>query len=205
MSKINISVLVSGGGTNLQALIDQTENGFIDQGRIVQILSSRKDAYALKRGEKHGIKSRYIGKENFPDETLRGEAILEALLEEQTGLVVLAGYMQILPPQIIQQYRNRIINIHPSLIPAFCGPGFYGEKVHAAVLASGALESGATVHFVDEGIDTGQIVMQEKVPVLEGDTVHSLAERVLQAEHRLLAQAVRDLCRTINEKSKGEK
>jgi phosphoribosylglycinamide formyltransferase-1 len=205
MSKINISVLVSGGGTNLQALIDQTENGFIDQGRIVQILSSRKDAYALKRGEKHGIKSRYIGKENFPDETLRGEAILEALLEEQTGLVVLAGYMQILPPQIIQQYRNRIINIHPSLIPAFCGPGYYGEKVHAAVLASGALESGATVHFVDEGIDTGQIVMQEKVPVLEGDTVHSLAERVLQTEHRLLAQSVRDLCRTINEKSKGEK
>jgi len=197
MSKVNITVLVSGGGTNLQALIDNVENGYIDNGRIVQVISSKKDAYALARAAKHGIKGVFIGKENYPDPEQRTRAIIEALETEQTGLVVLAGYMQILAPELIQRYRNRIINIHPSLIPAFCGEGFYGERVHAAVLASGATVTGATVHYVDEGIDTGPIILQKEVPVVPGDTAHSLAARVLETEHRLLPEAVRQLCRKL--------
>ncbi len=199
MPKVNISVLVSGGGTNLQALIDNIENGFIDNGQIVQVISSRKDAYALSRAAKHGIKGIYIGKENYPDVEQRFRAIMDALEAERTGLVVLAGYMHILPPEMIRRYRNRIINIHPSLIPAFCGEGFYGERVHKAVLESGAAVTGATVHFVDEGVDTGPIILQKEVPVVIGDTVSSLAARVLETEHLLLPEAVRQLCRELRE------
>ena len=200
MPKVNISVLVSGGGTNLQTIIDGIDSGYIDQGQITQIISSLKDAFALNRAAKSGIKGLHIGKDNFPDEAQRTEAILEALNGAKTGLIVLAGYMSLLPPEIIQRYRHRIINIHPSLIPDFCGLGFYGQKVHEAVLASGAERTGATVHFVDEGLDTGDIILQREVPVLKTDTVSTLAARVLETEHQLLPEAVRQLCR----KLKGE-
>ncbi len=197
MPKVNISVLVSGGGTNLQAVIDNIENGYIDNGQVVQVISSRQDSYALTRAAKHGIKGIHIGKGNFPDAGQRTQAILSALDREHTGLVILAGYMQILAPEVIHSYKDRVINIHPSMIPAFCGEGYYGERVHAAVLESGVPFTGATVHFVDEGVDTGPIILQKKVPVLAGDTVHTLATRVLETEHKLLPEAVRLLCRKL--------
>ncbi len=198
MPKINITVLVSGGGTNLQAIIDGIASGYIDQGQIVQVISSRNDAFALSRAKKSGINGLHIGKDNFPDEDKRIAAILTALDQSQTGLVVLAGYVSILAPEIIQRYRHRIINIHPSLIPDFCGMGFYGTKVHEAVLASGVKKTGVTVHYVDEGVDSGEIILQKEVAVLERDTVSSLAQRVLETEHQLLTEAVRLLCRKLN-------
>ncbi len=190
----NISVMVSGGGTNFQALIDNIENGSIADARIAQVISSKADAYALTRAEKHGIRRVYIGRKNYPDDEERNDAIIKALDEENTDLVVLAGYMSVLPPKLIEAYRNRIINIHPSLIPKYCGKGFYGHFVHEAVLAAGEKESGATVHFVDEGVDTGKIIIQEKVDVLDGDTPETLAARVLEVEHRILPQAVNMFC-----------
>jgi phosphoribosylglycinamide formyltransferase-1 len=199
MSKVAISVLVSGGGTNFQAVIDGINSGYIDQGQIVQVISSRKDAFALNRAAKCGIPGLHIGRDNFPDEAQRTAAMLSALSHVQTGLIVLAGYMSILPPEIIQRYRNRIINIHPSLIPQFCGAGFYGHRVHEAVLASGTEKTGATVHFVDEGVDTGDIILQREVPVLKTDTPSTLAAKVLAVEHQLLPEAIRILCRRINQ------
>ena len=190
----NISVLVSGGGTNLQAVIDSVENGYIPDARIAQVISSRQDAYALTRAEKHGIKGVYIGKKNYPESAGRTDAIIQALKEEETDLVILAGYMSVLEPKLIEAYRDRIINIHPSLIPKYCGKGFYGHFVHEAVLAGGETESGATVHFVDEGVDTGKIILQESVPVLEGDTPDTLAARVLEVEHKILPLAVKMFC-----------
>ena len=166
----NISVLVSGGGTNLQAVIDNVENGFIENAKIVQVLASKEDAYALTRAKNHNIKGVYIGKKNYPVMSERTDAIIRALDEEKTDLVILAGYMSVLEPKLIEAYRNKIINIHPSLIPKYCGKGFYGHFVHEAVIAGGETESGATVHFVDEGVDTGKILIQEKVPVLPDDT-----------------------------------
>ena len=166
----NISVLVSGGGTNLQAVIDNVENGFIENAKIVQVIASKEDAYALTRAKNHNIKGVYIGKKNYPVMSERTDAIIRALDEEKTDLVILAGYMSVLEPKLIEAYRNKIINIHPSLIPKYCGKGFYGHFVHEAVIAGGETESGATVHFVDEGVDTGKILIQEKVPVLPDDT-----------------------------------
>lgn len=203
-----ISVLVSGGGTNLQGILDKIDSGYIDNGCVVQIISSKKDAYALTRGEKHGIKGIYIGKDNYPDVNERTEAILKCLREEQTDLVVLAGYMSILQPKLIEAYRNRIINIHPSLIPKHCGPGYFGHHVHEAVLDAGDMKSGATVHFVDEGVDTGTIILQREVPVEPGDTADTLAARVLKVEHEILPMAVKMFCDgelTESESTKGEK
>ena len=190
----NISVLVSGGGTNLQAIIDNVENGYID-ARIVQVISSKEDAYALERAKKHGIKGIYIGRKNFPDDAARTDAIIKALDDEATDLVILAGYMSVLDGKLINAYRDRIINIHPSLIPKYCGKGFYGHYVHEAVLAGGEKESGATVHFVDEGVDTGKIILQEKVPVFSDDTPDTLAARVLEVEHEILPRAARMFCK----------
>ena len=190
----NISVLVSGGGTNLQAIIDNVENGYID-ARIVQVISSKEDAYALERAKKHGIKGIYIGRKNFPDDAARTDAIIKALDDEATDLVILAGYMSVLDGKLINAYRDRIINIHPSLIPKYCGKGFYGHYVHEAVLAGGEKESGATVHFVDEGVDTGKIILQEKVPVFFDDTPDTLAARVLEVEHEILPRAARMFCK----------
>ncbi len=190
----NISVLVSGGGTNLQAVIDSVESGKIPDAKIVQVISSKKDAYALTRAADHGIEGVYIGKENYPQMEDRTEAIIRALDEKETDLVILAGYMSVLEPKLIEAYRDRIINIHPSLIPKYCGKGFYGHYVHEAVLAGGETESGATVHFVDEGVDTGKIILQKSVPVMKDDTPDTLAARVLEVEHEILPQAVRMFC-----------
>ncbi|HWQ79017.1 MAG TPA: phosphoribosylglycinamide formyltransferase [Anaerovoracaceae bacterium] len=192
--KVNITVLVSGGGTNLQSIIDHIENGYLDKARIVQVISSSPGAYALERAAKAGIPGVCIDKGQFPKEDDRNNAILRKLREADTNLIVLAGYMSILSPALIQAYRNRIINIHPALIPKYCGKGFYGKRVHCAVLNGGEAESGATVHFVDEGVDTGKIILQEKVPVEPGDTAETLAARVLTVEHRILPQAIKLFC-----------
>ncbi len=191
----NISVLVSGGGTNFQAIIDNVESGFIENARIALVISSNPNAFALERAAKHGIKSLVIGKNEYPDMAERTDAIIAALEAENTDLIVLAGYMSVLQPKLIERFRNRIINIHPSLIPKYCGMGMYGHHVHEAVLAGGEKESGATVHFVDEGVDTGKIIIQRSVPVLEGDTPDTLAARVLEVEHTILPEAVRRFCR----------
>lgn len=190
----NISVMVSGGGTNFQAVIDNIENGNIKNGRIVQLITSKADAYAVERAKKHGIKSVYIGRKNYPDDAERTDAIINALNEEKTDLVILAGYMSVLEPKLIEAYRDKIINIHPSLIPKYCGKGFYGHFVHEAVISAGENESGATVHFVDEGVDTGKIIIQEKVEVLPNDTPEELAARVLKVEHKILPKAVDMFC-----------
>jgi len=187
---IKIAVLVSGGGTNLQAIIDEVEDGNI-LGSIDLVVSEREDAFAMERAKKHGIEVIYIGKKNFPDMMERNNKLLELLLKKDIDLVVLAGYMSILGKQLIKAFENRIINVHPSLIPSFCGKGFYGDKVHEAVLDYGSKISGATVHFVDEGTDTGAIILQEAVEVLQSDTVETLGKRVLEVEHRLLPRAIK--------------
>jgi len=183
--KVKISVLVSGGGTNLQALIDAVKSGNLPQAEIALVVSSRSDAYALKRAKLAGVATAVIS------ETAE---LIKALEDSKTEYIVLAGYMKILHPDVIKKYRGRIINIHPSLIPKYCGKGFYGEHVHEAVLAGGEKITGATVHFVDEGIDTGEIILQRKVPVEEGDDAKTLAARVLETEHQMLPEAVKMLC-----------
>jgi len=185
---MKISVLVSGGGTNLQALIDSIKNGDLPQTEIVLVVSSRKGVYALTRAEAAGIKTAVI---------TDTEELIKILEEAGTDIVVLAGYMSILPPEVIRKFRGRIINIHPSLIPKYCGKGFYGERVHRAVLEGREKVSGATVHFVDEGVDTGEIILQREVPVLENDDVPTLAARVLAVEHQILSEAVRQIGRLI--------
>ena len=179
--KVKISVLVSGGGTNLQALINSVERGTLSGAEIVLVISSREGAYALERAKQAGIKNAVI---------TNTEELIKALEEARTDLIVLAGYMRILRPDLIKKYSGRIINIHPSLIPKYCGKGFYGERVHRAVLAGGEKVSGATVHFVDEGVDTGEIILQRTVPVVDGDDEKTLAARVLAVEHQILPEAV---------------
>lgn len=191
----NISVLVSGGGTNLQALIDAQKNGKIKNGRIAAVISSKPDAYALKRAETAGIPTEVVSRKSFDDPAAYGEALLDALMRAKTDLVVLAGFLSVLSSEITQAYPMKIINIHPSLIPAFCGKGFYGLKVHEAVLARGAKITGATVHFVNEVTDGGPIILQKAVDVLESDTPQNLQKRVMeQAEWVLLPQAVSLFC-----------
>ena len=193
MSGVKIAVLVSGGGTNMQAIINEIEKGNI-KGNIEIVISSKDTAFALKRAADYGIEGVCIGKDNFPDAHKKTEEIIRILEEKKIELVVLAGYMSILDNKLIEKYRNRMINIHPSLIPSFCGKGYYGTKVHEAALEYGVKVSGATVHFVDEGTDTGPIILQEAVEVKQDDTADSLAERVLKVEHRLLPKAVKLFC-----------
>lgn len=183
---IRIAVLASGGGTNLQAIIDHTENGQIN-GEVALVLSNNKDAYALKRGEKHNIPSVYVDAPN------RNKKILKLLKEYDIDLIVLAGYLKILSEEIIDAFRNKIINIHPSLLPKYSGKGFYGEKVHQAVISNNEKFSGATVHYVDEGIDTGKILMQKKVKVLDADDYISLSKRILKVEHEILVNVIEKL------------
>ena len=191
--KTKVAVLVSGGGTNLQALIDKVADGQLDDVEIVRVISSREDAFALTRAEKAGITTA-VAREQ--------QEVLKELKASGAEIVVLAGYMRVLSPEIIAEYRDRIINIHPSLIPKYCGKGFYGMRVHKAVIEAGEKESGATVHYVDEGVDTGAIILQEKVPVLDGDTPETLAARVLETEHEILA---RGLERAVDKLKKGGK
>ncbi len=193
MSLTRIGVLISGNGTNLQALIDNIASGNIS-GRICVVISDRKDAYGLVRAKKHGIDAVCINKKDFLNDTDFNSKLLEELKNRDIQLIVLAGYLRILSTEIINEYRNRIINIHPSLIPSFCGKGYYGEKVHKAVLEYGVKVTGATVHFVDEKADTGPIILQEPVKVNNDDTLEALQERVLKIEHALLSEAVKLFC-----------
>ena len=192
--KVRITVLVSGGGSNLQSIIDHIEKGDLNSAEVVQVISSNESAYALERARLAGIPGGAVTRQQWPDETIRNRVILDLIQKAGTDLVVLAGYMSILSPELIAAYRDRIINIHPSLIPKHCGKGYYGNRVHCSVLNSGDSESGATVHYVDEGIDTGRILLQEKVPVLPGDTPESLAARVLAIEHKILPRAIKLFC-----------
>ncbi|NLC44735.1 MAG: phosphoribosylglycinamide formyltransferase [Clostridiales bacterium] len=184
-----IGVLLSGGGTNLQAIIDGIEKGEIP-GKINLVISNRANAYGLVRAENSGISTCYLNRKEYADTKAFHQAMLDQLKAHDVEYIVLAGYLSILSPGLVEHYRNRIINIHPSLIPAFCGMGFYGQKVHQAVLDYGAKLTGATVHFVDEGADTGPIIMQKAVEVQADDTAESLGSRVLKVEHELLPKAV---------------
>lgn len=188
---LNVVVLVSGGGTNLQAIIDAVGAGMITNTKIAGVISNNKNAYALERAEKHGIMNRCISPKEFASREEFNEKFLEEVDAMNPDLIVLAGFLVVIPPAMIAKYRNRIINIHPSLIPAFCGTGFYGLKVHEAALARGVKVVGATVHFVDEGTDTGPIILQKAVEVEQGDTPEVLQKRVMeQAEWKILPQAI---------------
>lgn len=191
----NIVVLVSGGGTNLQALIDAEKSGIIKDGKITCVISSNPDAYALERAEKNNIKTRVLPRKSFPDSVTYSRAVLSALDEEKADLVVLAGFMTILTEDVTKAYAYRIINVHPALIPSFCGAGYYGLKVHEAALAYGVKYSGATVHFVNEVADAGAIILQKPVEVMKNDTPETLQKRIMeQAEWNILPQAVSLFC-----------
>ena len=188
---LKIAVLVSGGGTNLQAIIDAIDNGTITNTEIKVVISNNKNAYALERAKNHGIEALCISPKDYEDRAKFNEAFLEKLNSYEVDLVVLAGFLVVIPEMMIKQYRNRIINIHPSLIPSFCGTGFYGLKVHEGVLSRGVKVTGATVHFVDEGTDTGPIILQKAVEVQQGDTPEVLQRRVMeQAEWVIMPQAI---------------
>ncbi|MCL1982807.1 MAG: phosphoribosylglycinamide formyltransferase [Clostridiales bacterium] len=195
--KFRVSVLVSGGGTNLQALIDSIGSGSLPEAEIALVISSREDAFALERARRAGIKTAVIAAKDFPDKAALARELVCALADANTDLVVLAGYMSILHPDVVRSYSGRIINIHPSLIPKYCGKGFYGIKVHRAVLEAGEKASGATVHYVDEGIDTGDIILQREVLVEKGDDENTLAAKVLEVEHKILPEAVKIVCETV--------
>ncbi len=192
MEKKRIGVLISGGGTNLQALIDACEKGEIN-GEIAVVLSNKEDAFGLERARRAGIRAEYVKWLGMAPEEY-DEKLAAILKDEGVQLVVLAGWLRVLTRHFIEHFKNRIINIHPSLIPSFCGKGYYGEKVHQAVLKAGVKVTGATIHMVDEGTDTGPILFQEAVGVLPEDTVETLQKRVLEVEHRLLVKAVADFC-----------
>ncbi|SFR69448.1 phosphoribosylglycinamide formyltransferase [Anaeromicropila populeti] len=188
---LKTAVLVSGGGTNLQAIIDSMENGSITNASIEVVISNKQNAYALERAANKEIPAHCISPKDFSDREDFGKKLLDTLLSYQIDLIVLAGYLVIMPEIVVKHYRNRIINIHPSLIPSFCGAGFYGLKVHEAVLERGNKVTGATVHFVDEGTDTGPIILQKAVEVKAGDTAEILQKRVMEeAEWKILPRAI---------------
>lgn len=190
---VNIGVLISGRGTNLQGIIDNIHNGKID-GNIKLVISNRKDAYGLIRAKKAGIETLHLDRGKFSTEEEYNRRIMEEFINRDVELVVLAGYLRVLSKEFVREYENRIINIHPSLIPSFCGKGCYGERVHEMVLERGVKVTGVTVHFVDEGMDTGPIILQKAVVVKDDDTVESLKKRVLQVEHQLLPKAIELYC-----------
>lgn len=188
---LRVCVCVSGGGTNLQAVMDAIDSGRITNAQLVRVISNNKDAYALERARKAGIDAVAVSPKDFADRTLFNEAFLKCVDGAQPDLIVLAGFLVVIPPEMIEKYRGRIINIHPSLIPSFCGKGYYGLRVHEAALARGVKITGATVHFVDEGTDTGPIILQKAVGVLPDDTPKSLQRRVMeQAEWQILPEAI---------------
>ncbi len=188
---LKVVVMVSGGGTNLQAIIDAVKAGTITNTEIVGVISNNKNAYALKRAQQAGIANCCISPKNFATRAEFNEELVKAVDQMGADLVVLAGFLVVIPEMMIEKYRNRIINIHPSLIPAFCGTGFYGLKVHEAALEKGVKVVGATVHFVDEGTDTGAIILQKAVEVEQGDTPEVLQRRVMeQAEWIILPRAI---------------
>ena len=192
---LNIAVFVSGGGTNLQALIDAQSRGELQNGKITFVLASNSGAYALKRAEKAGIESAVVSRKEYDSKEAYDIAVLKELENRNIDLIVLAGFLSILGSELVEKYRNKIINIHPSLIPLFCGDGFYGLKVHEAVLASGMKVTGATAHFVNEITDGGAIILQKAVPIEQGDTPGILQYRVMRlAEREILPKAVSLFC-----------
>lgn len=191
----NIIVLVSGGGTNLQALINAQENGEMKNGKITCVISSNPDAYALRRAENHGIPAKVLNRKDYRNNQEYTQDLLKLLESEKADLIVLAGFMIILDKALIQAYENKIINVHPSLIPSFCGDGFYGLHVHEKALEKGVKLTGATVHFVNEICDGGAIILQKAVEIQNGDTPEILQKRVMeQAEWQILPQAVSLFC-----------
>ena len=191
---LNVVVLVSGGGTNLQAIIDAVENGTITNTKIASVISNNKNAYALERAKKHGIANCCISPKDYANRATFNQKFLEKMDELNPDPIVLAGFLVVIPPEMIAKYRNRIINIHPSLIPSFCGTGYYGLKVHEKALARGVKVSGATVHFVDEGTDTGPIIAQKAVEIKQGDTPEVLQRRIMeQAEWVIMPKAIDDI------------
>jgi phosphoribosylglycinamide formyltransferase-1 len=192
---LRIAVLVSGGGTNLQALLDAQEAGVLTSGRIALVLSSKEGVYALERARKAGVPSVTVARKSFPDAGEFDRAVLEALRANHIDFVVLAGFLSILGPGVIGEYRDRIINVHPSLIPSFCGAGFYGLRVHQAALDYGVKVTGATVHLVNEVPDGGKILLQKAVEIRDGDTPEILQKRVMEeAEWILLPKAAQMCC-----------
>lgn len=192
---MNIVVLVSGGGTNLQALIDAQKRGEIENGRISCVISSNPDAYALERAKENSIPTRVIPRKAYDDIHVYSKAVRDALTEEKADLVVYAGFMIILDSQVVEAFEGKMINVHPALIPSFCGKGFYGLHVHEEVLKSGVKLTGATVHFVTEDCDAGPIISQKAVPVSDDDTPQTLQRKVMeQCEWKILPQAVSLFC-----------
>ena len=188
---LKLAVCVSGGGTNLQAIMDAIDNGTITNARIEVVISNNKNAYALERAKKHGIQSVCISPKDYESREAFNQDFLARLDSYQVDLVVLAGFLVVIPEAMIKSYRNRIINIHPSLIPSFCGTGYYGLKVNEGVLNRGVKVTGATVHFVDEGTDTGPIILQKAVEVKQDDTPEVLQRRVMeQAEWIIMPKAI---------------
>ena len=188
---LKVAVLVSGGGTNLQAILDAIDNGTITNAKVEVVISNNKNAYALERAKNHGIEALCISPKDYETRDAFNEAFLEKLDSYAPDLIVLAGFLVVIPKQMIEKYRNRIINIHPSLIPSFCGTGYYGLKVHEGVLSRGVKVTGATVHFVDEGTDTGPIILQKAVEVEQDDTPEILQRRVMeQAEWIIMPKAI---------------
>jgi len=191
----NIAVLVSGGGTNLQALIDAEKSGIIKNGKITCVISSKEGAYALERAAQNGIKGIVIPRKEYPDIASYTRAVTDTLLAEKADLVVYAGFMTILDEQVVKAFPYKMMNVHPALIPSFCGKGFYGLRVHEAALEKGVKLSGATVHFVTEECDGGPIIIQKAVPVENGDTPETLQRRIMeQAEWKILPEAVSLFC-----------
>mgnify|MGYP002710696883 FL=1 len=191
---LRVLVCVSGGGTNLQAIIDAVENGTITNTKLVGVLSNQPKAYALERAKTHGIPGACVSRKDFGTKEAFQKKFLETIDGFDPDLIVLAGFLVVLPKELIEKYENRIINIHPSLIPSFCGKGFYGLKVHEEALKRGVKVTGATVHFVDEGTDTGPILIQKAVEVQEGDTPEILQRRVMEeAEWKILPRAIDEI------------
>ncbi|MBR6403627.1 MAG: phosphoribosylglycinamide formyltransferase [Eubacterium sp.] len=188
---LKVLVLVSGGGTNLQAIIDRVNDGTIQDTEIVGVLSNNYGVYALERAKNAGIKAEVIAPKDFPDRSAFNKAFLEKLDEYNPDLIVLAGFLVVIPEIVIRKYEGKMINIHPSLIPAFCGKGYYGLRVHEAALERGVKVTGATVHFVDAGTDTGPIILQKAVYIQDGDTAETLQKRVMEeAEWKILPEAI---------------
>ena len=193
MPQVKIGVLISGSGSNLQSIIDNIENGSIN-GKIEVVISNKCDAYGLERARQHNIDAVFVNQREYDDIETYNDAIIKELKNHDVELVVLAGYLKILSSNFIETYRNKIINIHPSLIPSFCGKGYYGLKVHEAAIDYGVKLSGATVHFVDENADTGPIIIQESVNVEFDDTAETLQKKILKIEHKILPLAVKYYC-----------
>ncbi len=200
LNKVKVAVLVSGGGTNLQALLDSQKSGIIKSGEISLVISNKEDAYALTRAKNAGVKTAVVSKKDFPSTECFENEILRILEENKIEVIVLAGFMCILSESFVKKYPKRIINVHPSLIPSFCGEGFYGLRVHKAALDYGVKVTGATVHFVNEIADGGEIIMQKAVEIEKGDTPEILQKRVMQnAEWIILPKALESVCKNILE------